>query len=210
MTKDVWIGNDRLSAQLAFLVEIDKLKSVLRKTYLIDKSRLENSAEHSWHVALWSMLMLEHANDPSLDLHRVVRMLLLHDLVEIDAGDTFAYDTQGYEDKEERENAAAARLFGLLPDDQREEWITLWREFEDGETAEAKYAAALDRLQPIIHNHYTGGVSWRKNGIVRSQVLKRLDPVKQVSETLWAFTQEILQKSIDQGILLDDPKEGEG
>jgi len=209
MKKDVWIGNDRLSAQLAFLVEIDKLKSVLRKTYLIDKSRLENSAEHSWHVSIWSALLLEHADDPSLDLNRVIRMLLLHDLVEIDAGDTFAYDARGYEDKEAREKAAADRLFGLLPDDQREEWTTLWREFEDGETTEAKYASALDRLQPVIHNHYTGGVSWRQNGITRAQVLKRLDPVREASGTLWAFTQEIVQKSIDQGILLDDPQIGE-
>ena len=210
MTKNLWAGSDRLSSQLAFLVEIDKLKSVLRKTYLIDKSRRENSAEHSWHVALWSVLMLEHANDSSLELDRVIRMLLLHDLVEIDAGDTFAYDTQGYEDKEEREKAAADRLFGLLPDDQREEWMALWREFEEGETAEAKYASALDRLQPVIHNYYTGGVSWRENRIVRSQVLKRLEPVRQASETLWTFAGEILQKSIDQGILLDDANDGEG
>jgi len=205
MKNDLWIENERLSAQLSFLVEIDKLKSVLRKTYLIDGSRLENSAEHSWHVALWSMLMLEHANDPSLDLNRVIRLLLLHDLVEIDAGDTFAYDTQGYRDKEEREKAAAARLFGLLPDDQRDEWMTLWREFEDGLTPEAKYAGALDRLQPVIHNFSTGGVSWKKNGIVRSQVLKRLEPVRETSETLWAFTLEIVQKSIDGGLLKDDP-----
>ncbi|MFB9274526.1 HD domain-containing protein [Cohnella cellulosilytica] len=210
MTKNLWAGSDRLSSQLAFLVEIDKLKSVLRKTYLIDKSRRENSAEHSWHVALWSLLMLEHADDSSLELNRVIRMLLLHDLVEIDAGDTFAYDTQGYEDKEEREKAAADRLFGLLPDDQREEWMALWREFEEEETAEAKYASALDRLQPVVHNYYTGGVSWRENRIVRSQVLKRLEPVRQASETLWTFAGEILQKSIDQGILLDDASDGEG
>jgi putative hydrolase of HD superfamily len=132
-------------------------------------------------------------------------MLLLHDLVEIDAGDTFAYDAKGYQDKEEREQAAANRLFGMLPEDSQEEWMTLWREFEDGITPEAKYAAALDRLQPVIHNHYTGGVSWKKNGIVRSQVLKRLDPVRETSATLWQFTLEIVQKSIDQGILFDDP-----
>jgi putative hydrolase of HD superfamily len=130
--------------------------------------------------------------------------------VEIDAGDTFAYDTQGYLDKEERENAAASRLFGLLPEDQRGEWMALWREFEDGITYESKYAAALDRLQPVIHNHYTGGVSWQKNGIVRSQVLKRLAPVKEVSDTLWKFTLDVLQSSIDQGILLDDPVTEEG
>lgn len=200
-----WIDNERLTGQISFLVEIDKLKNVLRKTFLMDKSRLENTAEHSWHVSLMAVVLLEHANDPELDLHRIIRMLLLHDLVEIDAGDTFAYDSQGYLDKEEREQAAADRLFGLLPEDQREEWMSLWREFEDGQTNEAKYAAALDRLQPVIHNHYTGGVSWLKNGIVKSQVLKRLDPVREASDTLWKFTQEIVQRSIDQGILLDDP-----
>ncbi|WP_182300974.1 HD domain-containing protein [Cohnella cholangitidis] len=202
---ELWIDNKRLTQQISFLVEIDKLKTVLRKTFLIDKSRLENTAEHSWHVSLMAVVLLEHANDPTLDINRIIRMLLLHDLVEIDAGDTFAYDAKGYQDKEEREQAAANRLFGLLPEDSQDEWMTLWREFEDGVTPEAKYAAALDRLQPVIHNHYTGGVSWKKNGIVRSQVLKRLDPVRETSATLWQFTLEIVQKSIDQGILFDDP-----
>jgi putative hydrolase of HD superfamily len=206
---DQW-DNDRLSRQIAFLLEIDKLKGVLRKTFLIDKSRLENTAEHSWHISLMAIVLLEHANDSNLDLNRVIRMLLLHDLVEIDAGDTFAYDTKGYLDKDERENEAARRLFGLLPEDQRGEWMALWREFEDGNTQESKYAAALDRLQPVIHNYYTGGVSWREHGILRSQVLKRLAPVKEVSDTLWSFTQDVLQRSIDQGILLDDPIPEEG
>jgi putative hydrolase of HD superfamily len=204
------LNKTRLSGQISFLVEIDKLKSVLRKTFLMDKSRLENTAEHSWHVSLMAVVLQEHANDPSLNVDHVIRMLLLHDLVEIDAGDTFAYDTQGYLDKEERENAAARRLFGLLPEDQRGEWMELWREFEDGETYESKYAAALDRLHPVIHNYYTGGVSWLANGIVRSQVIKRLAPVQMVSETLWDFTLDILQRSIDQGILLDDPIIEEG
>jgi putative hydrolase of HD superfamily len=204
------LNKTRLSGQISFLVEIDKLKSVLRKTYLMDKSRLENTAEHSWHVSLMAVVLQEHANDPSLNVDHVIRMLLLHDLVEIDAGDTFAYDTQGYLDKEERENAAARRLFGLLPEDHRGEWMELWREFEDGETYESKYAAALDRLHPVIHNYYTGGVSWLENGIVRSQVMKRLAPVQMVSETLWDFTLDILQRSIDQGILLDDPIIEEG
>lgn len=199
-----WI-NDRLSGQISFLVEIDKLKGVLRKTFLMDKSRLENTAEHSWHVSLMAIVLQEHANNPAINLNHVIQMLLLHDLVEIDAGDTFAYDTQGYLDKEEREQAAANRLFGLLPEDQRGEWIVLWREFEDGDTYEAQYAAAIDRLQPVIHNYYTGGVSWKSNGIVRSQVLKRLAPVRQVSEALWEFSLAIIQSSIEQGILLEDP-----
>lgn len=200
-----WVNNERLTGQISFLIEVDKLKTVLRKTFIMDKSRLENTAEHSWHVSLMAVVLLEHANDPTLDLHRVIRMLLLHDLVEIDAGDTFAYDAQGYLDKAEKETAAARRLFGLLPEDQQGEWMALWREFEDGETYESKYAAALDRLQPVIHNHYTGGVSWLKHGIVRSQVLKRLDPVREASDTLWSFAKDMIQKSIDQGILLDDP-----
>lgn len=197
----------RLTGQIAFTVEIDKLKNVLRKTFVIDRSRAENTAEHSWHVAVMAMLLQEYANEPNLDLNRVLRMLLLHDIVEIDAGDTFAYDTKGYSDKDAREQAAANRLFGLLPDDQRDEWMTLWREFEDGETIEAQYAAALDRLQPVIHNYYTGGVSWRENGIVRSQVIARLSVVQAVSEPLWQFVQDLLRRAVEQGLLLEDPVE---
>lgn len=202
-------GNERLSGQITFIAEIDKLKNVLRKTFILDRSRFENTAEHSWQASVMAMLLYEHANEPGLDLNRIIRMLLLHDLVEIDAGDTFAYDTQGYEDKAERELAAANRLFGMLPEDQKDEWMRLWREFEDGETREAKYAAAIDRLHPVINNYYTGGYSWLKNGIVRSQVLKRLAVVETVSDTLWQFAKDILQRSVEQGILLDDPIKGE-
>ncbi|MFD0674936.1 HD family hydrolase [Cohnella sp. GCM10027633] len=201
---NLW-NNDRLHGQIAFIAEIDKLKGVLRKTLILDKSRLENTAEHSWQASVIAMVLFEHANEPGLDLYRIVRMLLVHDIVEIDAGDTFAYDSQGYEDKEEREQAAANRLFGLLPDDQRDEWMTLWREFEDGVTTEARYAAAIDRLHPVINNYYTGGYSWLKHGVVRSQVLKRLSVVATVSDTLWQFTQDLLQRSVEQGLLLDDP-----
>lgn len=201
--KDNW-HNARLTGQIEFLVEVDKLKNVLRRTFLIDKSRNENVAEHSWHISLMALLMKEHADNPDMDLYRVIRMLLLHDLVEIDAGDTFAYDAQGYLDKEERENAAARRLFGILPDDQQDEWMTLWREFEDGLTYESRYAAAIDRLHPVIHNYYTGGASWQKNRIVRSQVIERLAPIQTVSETLWTFSMELLQRAVDKGILLDD------
>lgn len=196
---------DRLHGQIAFVAEIDKLKGVLRKTLILDKSRFENTAEHSWHASVIAMVLFEHVNEPGLDLNRIVRMLLLHDIVEIDAGDTFAYDAHGYEDKAEREQEAANRLFGLLPDDQRDAWMRLWREFEDGETTEARYAAAIDRLHPVINNFYTGGFSWLKNGIVRSQVVKRVSVVQTVSDTLWQFTLDLLQRAVDQGLLLDDP-----
>ncbi|MFC5700107.1 HD family hydrolase [Cohnella faecalis] len=197
-------SNERLSRQIAFITEIDKLKTVLRHSYLMDGSRRENTAEHSWHVSVIAMALLEHAGDPAPDLNRVIKLLLLHDLVEIDAGDTFAYDDKGYADKEERENAAARRLFGILPDDQRDEWLALWREFEDGVTIESRYAAALDRLHPVIHNYYTGGVSWKKNGIVRAQVIRRLDPLRTVSEPLWHFALDMLERAVALGLLLDD------
>lgn len=201
-------NTDRLRGQIAFVAEIDKLKNVLRKTLILDGSRLENTAEHSWHVAVMAQLLIEHANEPGLDANRIVRMLLLHDLVEIDAGDTFAYDAQGYEDKAEREQAAANRLFGLLPADQRDEWMRLWREFEDGETTEARFAAAIDRLHPVINNFHTGGHSWLKHGVRRSQVVKRLSIVSTVSEPLWQYTLDLLRQSVERGILLDDPAEG--
>lgn len=197
--------NERISRQIAFIAEIDKLKGVLRQSLIMDGSRRENTAEHSWHISVFAMLMLEHTTEPRPDLDRVIRMLLLHDIVEVDAGDTFAYDTVGYEDKEAREQAAADRLFGLLPEDQREEWMRLWREFEAGETAESRYANAIDRLLPLVHNYYTGGVSWQRNGIVRSQVVRRIAPVEGISPPLWQFAMELLDRAIGKGILLEDP-----
>jgi putative hydrolase of HD superfamily len=198
-----WI-DQRLTRQIAFIAEIDKLKGVLRRTLIMDGSRLENTAEHSWNISVFAMLMHEYTENPCPSLDRVIRMLLLHDIVEIDAGDTFAYDTVGYADKEERELAAAHRLFGLLPDDQREEWMGLWREFETGETVDARYANAMDRLLPLLHNYYTGGASWVKNGIVRSQVVRRIAPVERVAPTLWRFATELLDRAVEKGILQPD------
>jgi len=149
----------RLARQLAFLVELDKLKTVLRRTSLIDRSRAENTAEHSWHIAVAAALLEEHAVGHGVDLLRVVKMLLNHDVVEIDAGDTFCYDAEANRDKLEREERAAERLFGLLPADQGAELRALWEEFEARETAEARYAAALDRIQPVLQNLHTEGHS---------------------------------------------------
>jgi putative hydrolase of HD superfamily len=200
---ETWI-NERITRQIAFIAEIDKLKGVLRRTLIMDGSRLENTAEHSWNISVFAMLMHEYTEPPQPDMDRVVRMLLLHDIVEIDAGDTFAYDTVGYEDKEEREQAASRRLYGMLPDDQRDEWTELWREFEAAETADARYANAVDRLLPLVHNYYTGGVSWVKNGITRSQVVRRIAPVETVAPPLWKFAMELLDRAVEKGILQPD------
>jgi putative hydrolase of HD superfamily len=197
-------NHPRLAKQLAFLAEIDKAKTVLRRTLLLDGSRRENDAEHSWHIAVMAAVLLEHAGEPKPDLLRVLKMLLVHDLVEIDAGDTFAYDSQGLSGKAAKEAAAADRIFGLLPGDQAAAFRGLWQEFEDGATPEAKYAAALDRLQPVVHNYFTRGHSWKKYGIKRSQVLKRLYPIREVSDTLWTFALELLQRAVDRGYLADD------
>lgn len=181
------MANDvRFAQQIRFIVEIDKLKRVLRRTLLTDKSRRENSAEHSWHIALMAPILAEHAAD-EIDVLRVVKMLLVHDLVEIDAGDTFAYDAAGHLDKEERERAAADRVFGLLPDDQALELRHLWNEFELSETADARFALALDRLQPLLQNVHAEGGTWRSHGVTKDQVLERMTPIRRTSEFLWNY-----------------------
>ena len=167
------MSQSRLEQQLNFISEIDKLKTVLRQTTLLDDSRRENSAEHSWHVALMAFVLAEHADVDGLDIFRIVRMLLIHDIVEVDAGDTFCYDLDGMAEKAKKERQAAERIFGLLPADQADELRGLWQEFEARETPEARFANALDRLQPVMHNLQTGGNAWRRHGITREQVLER-------------------------------------
>lgn len=166
------ISDQRLARQLAFIVEIDRLKRVLRRTLIADGSRHENSAEHSWHLAMLALVLAESAAAP-VDVARVIKMVLVHDIVEIDAGDTFFYDAAATQDKAEREQAAAARIFGLLPDDQAAEFHALWQEFEDRHTPEARFAAALDRLMPLVHNYLNDGYTWRKNGVKPDQVRQR-------------------------------------
>ena len=183
--------DDRLPEQLRFIVEVDRLKSVLRRTWLIDGSRRENSAEHSWHLALMAMLLAEYA-PAGVDTARVVRIVLVHDLVEIDAGDTFAYDVAGNADRAERESAAADRLFSLLPADQAAAFRALWDEFEEGETPEARFALALDRLQPLLQNVAANGGAWRSHGVTREQVTERMRPIRAVSAELWAFVESAL------------------
>lgn len=182
---------DRLQDQLRFIVEVDKLKSVSRRTWLIDGSRRENSAEHSWHLGLMAVLLAEYAPSGT-DIARTMKLVLAHDLVEIDAGDTFAYDVAGNADRLERERAAADRIFRLLPADQAGEVRALWDEFEAGATPEARFALALDRLQPLLQNVAANGGAWRSHGVSHERVLERMRPIRDVSAELWAFVEGAL------------------
>ncbi len=194
------MADTRLAQQIAFVMEIDKLKTILRQTSLMDNSRRENSAEHSWHLAVMALTLGEYA-EVGTDLTRVVKMVLVHDIVEIDAGDTFAYDAVGYTDKNEREEQAATRIFGLLPDEQRDELMALWHEFEAITTPEARFANALDRLEPLLGNYATGGGSWQKPGVTLAKIQKRMEPIGKVSAALGEYVQQILADSIAKGYI---------
>lgn len=192
--------NNRLERQLQFILEIDKLKLILRQTLLTDGSRRENSAEHSWHLAMMAILLAEYA-PTQIDVLRVIKMLLVHDLVEIDAGDTFCYDVQSNENKAMREAQAATRLFGLLPEEQGVELRNLWEEFEAQETAPARFATALDRLQPFLHNQHTKGGTWQIHGITRDQVQRRMQPIKEGAPLLWSFVEKVIEDCVEAGYL---------
>jgi putative hydrolase of HD superfamily len=193
--------SDRLGRQLAFVLEIDRLKTILRQTAIADGSRRENSGEHSWHLAMMALVLAEHSPEPVV-LERVLGMLLVHDIVEIDAGDTFAYDTTGNLDKLEREERAAERIFGLLPDDQAAEIRVLWDEFEVRETPEARFAAALDRLQPILLNMATEGRAWREHGVTAEMVLERNRHVAEGAPALWEHIRGLVDEAVGRGWLV--------
>ncbi|MEM6399246.1 MAG: HD domain-containing protein [Cyanobacteria bacterium P01_D01_bin.116] len=190
----------RLEQQLQFIIEIDKLKNVLRQTLLIDGSRRENSGEHSWHLAMMTIILAEYATEGT-DLFRAMKMSLIHDLVEIDAGDTFCFDEKGYESKAEREIQAATRIFGILPEEQSKELRLLWDEFEVRETPTAKFAAALDRIQPFLHNRETEGGTWKIHNINQNQVMKRMTPVEEGTPELWDFILKEIENCIAAGYL---------
>jgi len=192
----------RLEAQLRFIIEIDKLKHVLRQTLLTDGSRRENDAEHSWHIATMAFLLAEYAEAP-VDAGRVARMLLLHDVVEIDAGDTFIHDERGNADKAEREEAAAARLYGLLPADQAADLTALWHEFEARESADARFAHSLDRLQPILHNFETGGGTWKSNAVTADKVLSLVARIEGGSTRLAAYARALVAEAVARGYLAE-------
>lgn len=194
------MSEERLLRQIAFIAEIDRLKQVYRQTYLMDTSRKENSAEHSWHFALLAMVLAEYS-DTQIDIFKVVRMALIHDIVEIDAGDVLIYDRESVDNHHEREQLAADRLFSILPADQEAEFRSLWEEFEARESAEARFAAALDRLQPILHNYYTQGKSWQEHGVTVDKVIQINSRIDEGSETLWAFARNLIEDAVSKGYL---------
>jgi putative hydrolase of HD superfamily len=195
--------NDRLGQQVRFLLEVDKLKRVLRQTWLLDRSRRENDAEHSWHLALMAVLLVEYAAEEKLDVLRVLKMLLIHDLVEIDAGDTFAYDEEGRSDQADRERQAADRLFSILPPDQARQLRDLWEEFEARQTPESRYAAALDRLQPLLHNYHTEGRAWRRHGVTSRMVLARNRHAAEGAPLLWRYAEGLIRDAVRKGYLAE-------
>jgi putative hydrolase of HD superfamily len=194
---------ERLEKQMEFILEIDKLKHVLRRTVTVDSNRNENDAEHSWHLAVMAVILCEHVEADTLDLGRVLKMVLVHDIVEIDAGDTYCYDSDAGVGKLEREGLAADRIFGLLPVDQTEEMRSLWNEFEARETPEARFAAALDRLQPLLLNFRTEGTTWKHHGVKKQQVLDRNDPIRDGSETLWQYASGMIERAVSLGYLME-------
>jgi putative hydrolases of HD superfamily len=191
-------GANRFAQQLEFVIAVDKLKNVLRESHLTDGSRQENSAEHSWHVAVMAMLLYEHA-PADVDVLHVIRMLLVHDIVEIDAGDTYCYDTDGIIDKVERERQAAIRLFGLLPDDQSSEFLALWEEFEAIRTPAAALANAVDRLQPFILGRHRDDGDWRFRARTREQILERMAPVRDAAPALWPYVLSVVEEAFTSG-----------
>ena len=196
----------RLEKQIQFIVEIDKVKNIFRQNYLADGERKENDAEHSWHIALMAYLLQEYSEKP-VDVSKVMLMVLIHDLVEIDAGDTYAYDAAGAETKRQREEAAADRIFGLLPEDQGKYFRELWEEFEAYETPEGKYAHLLDNFQPLLLNDVSGGLSWKEHQVKKSQIYKRNEKIEETSETIWNCMKEIVQKHIECGHVEEDCRE---
>lgn len=190
----------RIEKQLAFALEIDKVKNIFRQTHLSKNGRNENDAEHSWHMAVMAYLLKEYANE-EIDIAKVMIMCLIHDIVEIDAGDTYAYDTEGLKTQKAREEAAKERIFSILPDEQKAEFAALFDEFEAYETAEAKFAHAMDNLQPLMLNDSNGGGDWRAHQVTAEQVYKRQGKTKLGSEKLYELTDSIIQKNIQNGNL---------
>ena len=194
------MDKERFARQCNFILELDKEKNILRQTHLSGHGRRENDAEHAWHMALMVFLLQEYADEP-FDVSRAMMMALIHDVVEIDAGDTYAYDAEGLTTQKEREEKAADRLYGLLPDDQRDTLRALFEEFEANQTPEAHFAHAMDNLQPLLLNHSNGGSDWREHGVSVSQVIKRQKATALGSTPLWEYTRTLIEEHTALGNL---------
>ncbi len=190
----------RLEKQMQFILELDKIKSITRQTFLADETRKENDAEHSWHIAIMAIILKEYF-DTDIDLLKVIKMVLMHDIVEIDAGDTFCYDEKANEDKVKREQEAAERIYHILPNDQAQEYKMLWYEFEEGQTKEAIFANILDRLQPILLNFRTSGKLWIENNISQQQVLRRNEKTLSGPKEIADYLMKLLERAVDLGYL---------
>jgi putative hydrolase of HD superfamily len=194
---------EQLLKQIEFIKEIDKVKYIQRKTKLFNSDRNENDAEHSWHLALMALVLADHSNEP-VDVLKVVKMVLIHDIVEIDAGDTFIYDTQKSHSNTNEERLAANRIFGLLPEKQANEFIAIWEEFEAGETNEAKFARAMDRLEPLLQNTSNNGGTWSEFGVSYKKVYEKKQIIKEGSTTIWNYAENLINDSVEKGILKNE------
>lgn len=195
---------ERLEQQMAFIREIDKEKQIFRQSYVTDGTRKENDAEHAWHMAIMTFLLSEYANE-EIDVLKTIRMILIHDIVEIDAGDTYAYDDSAKATQHEREERAANRLFGILPEDQAKELRALWDEFEAGETKEARFARTMDNVQPLLLNDATGGKAWEEHDVPLSKIMKRNERTAKGSEALWEYSRDnLIKKNVEEGHIIPD------
>ncbi|MES2520690.1 MAG: HD domain-containing protein [Bacteroidota bacterium] len=191
---------DRLSKQINFIKEIDKIKYIQRKTKLFNSDRHENDAEHSWHLAMMTLVLAEHSSTP-IDVLKVLKMVLIHDIVEIDTGDVFLHDTTKNHSNTEEETIAAKRIFGILPTEQADEFISIWEEFEAGQTNEAKFAKSMDRFEPLLQNASNQGGTWTEFNVSYERVFDTAKSIKKGSETIWNYTESLLNESVEQGIL---------
>lgn len=192
--------NERLKKDMEFIVELDKMKSIIRQTSIIGQDKREDDAQHSWHISVMAMILSEYSNE-NINVCKVIKMLLIHDLVELFAGDTFCYDKIGNEDKEDRELAAADKIYGMLDEDKGKELRALWDEFEERKTPEALFAASMDRLQPILSNYHNNGGTWKKYDVSQSQIYERVAPIKESSNDLWQFVDNLLQDAYSRGLI---------
>ena len=191
---------DKLLQQINFIKEIDKIKYIERKTKLFNSDRNENDAEHSWHLALMTIVLAEHSDVP-IDVLKVLKMVLIHDIVEIDAGDTFIYDTEKNHTNTDEERTAANRIFGMLPKEQADELISIWEEFENGETHEAKFARSMDRFEPLLQNASNNGGTWAEFGVSYDKVYEKKKDIKEGSSSLWSYAENLINESVEKGIL---------